>query len=756
LHRSWTHIVPGVFGDSGYTGLLLYDQAAGFGAFYETDGHGNLNLLREYDDYPFDATSWTQILSGRFTDTPYTGLLLYDQAIGFGAFYDADGHGNLNPLSEYPELGSSWTHIVAGEFINNGAWGVVIDDLFFYDGSTGLGETYESDGQGGIKLTTRDEDLPPAVAQIVPGSFGGGGDGNTNLLFYDGASGIATIRNFEPSPPPRLSKGHGHSVKRYPRGWATSLEAYSWPRSSRRVHPDHRHGDLLIPGNFWMADSEDRLFPDGAFTDLVLYNRADGYGEIYSHEPPDPTPIAPFDGYVSSGSVLPGDTIDFHISSQVGPYAINLYRQEANEVPVGHVDGLPTAPTPFPIGRTAYKTGAGWPAAGSLTVPESWPSGLYIARVESPSILVQPTGDAPTGEIGRRRAASAARIPIGLSTDVPPLDIPFVVRASGGPQARILFAIADNTYSAYNFWGGRSVYGYGHAGVPTWVFPSSSAFRAPYGFRVSFLRGHAPMDPVVYAHKWKTWEVPFLQWVHRQGIKVDLCTESDLHKMPGILDGYRLLLIVGHSEYWSGEMRDQVEDFAKNGGNVAFFAGNVCWWQVRFEDGGDTMVCYKQKEFDPASQSSSTLPSTTVNWSEPYLQRPEMQLTGVRWSNHVVSPEDRLQYVVANADHWVFANTGLTNGDAFGLYGDLTVSAISGETDCKQTDSPPNFRCLAFAQDASGNEIATMGLFSPTNTEAEYSGVVFTAAANNWSWGLSQDGRNPMDLITRNVLVRLG
>jgi hypothetical protein len=47
------------------------------------------------------------------------------------------------------------------------------------------------------------------------------------------------------------------------------------------------------------------------------------------------------------------------------------------------------------------------------------------------------------------------------------------------------------------------------------------------------------------------------------------------------VDGYRLLLSVGHDEYWSGPMRDTVEG-SSPGGNVAFFSGNTSFWQVRW------------------------------------------------------------------------------------------------------------------------------------------------------------------------------
>jgi len=273
--------------------------------------------------------------------------------------------------------------------------------------------------------------------------------------------------------------------------------------------------------------------------------------------------------------------------------------------------------------------------------------------------------------------------------------------------------------------------------------------------KVSFLRGTAG-NYADYGMKWQRWELPFLKWLDRQGIAVDLCTESDLELVPGVLEGYRLLVIVGHSEYWSGPMRDRVEGFVRRGGNVVFFAGNVCWWQVRFEDGGQTMVCYKQREFDPAALSPLTLGSTAVNWREPYLHRPETLLTGVRYGGNP-APDARMEFTVEDAGHWVFANTGLSRGGTFGLYGDGTLSVVGNETDSQQDDSPVGFHRLAFVNDADGNEIATMGLFSPIDALAEFRGTVFTAATMDWMLGLSQDGRwNAMDQITRNVLVRLG
>jgi len=244
--RSWARIVPGFFGGSGFTGLLLYDQAAGFGAFYDTDGQGDLVPLAEYDGW---RTSWDLIVGGRFTVSAYTGLLFYERVTGHAENYITDGRGGIYPLARFDDWRTSWTEIVAGEFIDTDDWSVSpIDDLFFREGSTGYCETWRSDGQGGISFHAGEDGLPP-------GSFGG--SGATNLLFYDAATGTAAFHDLPAA------------------NWMP-LDSYALPEGWEQI----------VVGNFWMAHPEDALFKDGAFTELLFY--AGGRGDFYLHEPPDP------------------------------------------------------------------------------------------------------------------------------------------------------------------------------------------------------------------------------------------------------------------------------------------------------------------------------------------------------------------------------------------------------------------------------------------------------------------------------------
>ena len=99
---------------------------------------------------------------------------------------------------------------------------------------------------------------------------------------------------------------------------------------------------------------------------------------------------------------------------------------------------------------------------------------------------------------------------------------------------------------------------------------------------------------------------------------------------PEILDGYRLVLSVGHDEYWSAPMRDSLEAFIAKGGNAAFFSGNSVCWQVRSEDDGRALRLLEANLQSGSSLSKpmiiapSVRSGVTIWWTVR-----ENQLTGV-------------------------------------------------------------------------------------------------------------------------------
>ena len=154
-----------------------------------------------------------------------------------------------------------------------------------------------------------------------------------------------------------------------------------------------------------------------------------------------------------------------------------------------------------------------------------------------------------------------------------------------GRDTKILLQLCTNTYNAYNSWGGSSLYGGPQGALP------ARLVRAPLHRLRARRPVHQPLQRLA--------EVGAA--VRRVGgsrrVPLDFAVNSDLEFRPEILKGYRLVLSVGHDEYWSAPMRDHLEAFIGAGGNVGFFSGNTCFWQVRTEDDGRALVSWKM-DFD--------------------------------------------------------------------------------------------------------------------------------------------------------------
>ena len=256
-------------------------------------------------------------------------------------------------------------------------------------------------------------------------------------------------------------------------------------------------------------------------------------------------------GYTDQLSYRAGDEVTFHVSTPAKTYDLEIARIGAAREIVwrkqdvkGYLHATP---------ENASTHGCGWPKDVTLRVPESWRSGYYQARLRGI--------DSRGGEV--------------LSTMF------FVVRApSKDTASRILLQLATNTYNAYNTWGGSCLYGGNPRGRQVSFDRPYAGFSEPFGFTARY-------------SGWGRWERHFIRWAERAGYKVDLAVNSDLELHPEILKHYRLVLSVGHDEYWSSPMRDHLESFIR-GGNAAFFSGNTSFWQVRSEDAGRTLIGWKE------------------------------------------------------------------------------------------------------------------------------------------------------------------
>ncbi|WP_153558021.1 N,N-dimethylformamidase beta subunit family domain-containing protein [Roseimaritima sediminicola] len=430
-------------------------------------------------------------------------------------------------------------------------------------------------------------------------------------------------------------------------------------------------------------------------------------------------------GYVNENSRVAGDTLAFHLSCSGEEVAISIDRVGTTRERVFEKTDI--ACQAYPIPDRASSHGCDWPAAFSMPVPEQWRSGCYIATVRL-------TGDDQTASTS----------------------ILFVVRsARPGQDTKILLQLATNTYNAYTNWGGHSLYGYHDR-------------DGLQGHRVSFER---PIYP-----QFNNWELPFVQWAENNGYQIDYAVNLDLERHPEILQHYNLVLSVGHDEYWSSAMRDNLEQFISDGGNVAFFSGNTCCWQVRSEDDGQALTCWKQAyNMDPLYRVGDQGLLSTL-WSHHLIGRPENELTGVGFlwggyhKSHGQFMDGDAAFKVHRPDHWLFEGTDLKRNDKFGSKDTIVGYECDGcELEWKddlpfpthRDGTPESFTVLAtcparwapgdsywydrFPKDRVG--AAVLGTYTR-------GGTVVTSGTTDWAHGLK--GQDPAVVqITKNVLDRL-
>ena len=441
-------------------------------------------------------------------------------------------------------------------------------------------------------------------------------------------------------------------------------------------------------------------------------------------------PMFQIDGYTDQLSYAPGDEVKLHVSTPERRFRVAVLRDGPKPERLLEVNDCPGGPQPVP--KDASSHGCRWPVSCKFTLPVDCRSGYY--RVVLTTVAAA----------GREAAATAF----------------FVVRPKEpGKSAKILLQLATNTYNAYTNWGGYSLYAY-------------NGRHKVQGRRVSFDR---PLTS-----QFSRWELPFVQWAEAHGYALDYCVNSDLEFRPELLNHYKLVLSVGHDEYWSSPMRDNLEKFIAGGGNVAFFSGNTCCWQVRSEENGRALVCWKQSFGDDPYYKTGNHKLLTSLWSHYLVGRPENALTGVGflWGGYHMSHGQFMDgpgsYTAHRPDHWLFAGTSLKRGDAFGakLPKYKTVGYECDGCDLEWKDglpfpthrdgTPANFEVVATAparwhpDDCEWYEKWEKGRTGQavigTYTRG---GTVVTVGSTDWSFGLR--GNDPVvTRVTKNVLDKLG
>ena len=339
------------------------------------------------------------------------------------------------------------------------------------------------------------------------------------------------------------------------------------------------------------------------------------------------------EGYGSATSVNQGESISFFVNTTAATYNLDIFRmgwyggtgarRVANTVTRTGV--RQTIPTPDLITGLIE---CNWTDPYTITIPNDWVSGAYLVKLTT----------------------------VGLPATKNKY-ILFVVREDSRP-ANHNFQITVTTAQAYNDWGGKSLYG---------ISPAR---------KVSFNRPYSDGSGTGI-FLWR-WEYAALRFLEREGFDLTYTTNIDTHRRGHLLLNAKSFLSIGHDEYWSWEMRTNVENALATGVNLGFFSANTCYWQVRFEPSAitgaldRTMVGYKTAALIGDPYALDADPSNdnriTTLWRDPPVNRPESALIGVQYIYYPVNAAIVIDDVVS--EPWVFAETGLTSGSSLpGLLG---------------------------------------------------------------------------------------
>jgi hypothetical protein len=398
----------------------------------------------------------------------------------------------------------------------------------------------------------------------------------------------------------------------------------------------------------------------------------------------------PIEGYASETSVYPGGTVHLHVSTApAGDYRIEVYRLgwygDRGGRLITCIPGCDATepgtsePVPAPDPSTGLVR-ATWPVTDTVTVGSDWTSGYYLAR------LVRADGARPTCVL-------------------------FVVREDPSRASNILVVSSVNTWQAYNSWGGKSLYNY------------SSTSLAPAN-RVSFDRPWGPGSQAQFFE----WGIHLVRFLERGAYDVSYVTDVDVDRDPSELLHHSLVIVNGHSEYWTSRMRDAYETARDAGVNLMFMGANDGYWNVRYEDDRRTIVSYKSTDdpvTDPAGQ--------TVLFRSLTPPRYECALLGVAHQGAIErgdAPALDFQVVDSAIDDRWFVGTGFDRDSVLrGLVGPEWDQVVDPKKAYSCDFSAEQFTTFFHYEGEPGNA-DTVRYVAPSGA------IVFSAGSLQFVWGL--------------------
>lgn len=321
------------------------------------------------------------------------------------------------------------------------------------------------------------------------------------------------------------------------------------------------------------------------------------------------------EGYCSQLSISQSDTLSLFVSTDpeseftIDIYRMGYYQGKGGNLKksIGPLQGKKQiSPDPDPLTNFFE---CDWEETCQLIIPEDWLSGVYLCKLTT--------------------------IPDKYQSY-----IIFIVKDDR--EADFIFQCSDLTWQSYNRWPyWHSLYDQAH--IP-WEGASSTtitrtSFDRPYALYVNLLP--CAFNPLSNGGgEYLLWEYPLTYWMEQQGYDVTYISNVDTHTDPeGLLRG-KALLSVGHDEYWTYDMVDNVSAARDKGVDLLFLSGNAVSGAIYLDPSTDNRPNRIMGRTTGEDLNDTALMGATSH--------------GVGYGS----------FVCQEPSHWLFEGTGMQKGDS--------------------------------------------------------------------------------------------
>ena len=313
-------------------------------------------------------------------------------------------------------------------------------------------------------------------------------------------------------------------------------------------------------------------------------------------------------GWFDRESVSCGESVGLHLSGNGRNVVVDLYRlgyykgTGARKILSKEIPNV--APQKNVVSGSDGLVKTEWPISTMIDISPNFPPGQYEARLNDG----------------------------GKTTFVP-----LTVRNDVSPDAAILVT-SNLTWQAYNHFGGFSLYRGPSQGISDRA--KIVSFDRPYD-------GNGGGQTLIH-------EYGLIRTIEKAGIDLAYTTDVDLDANPLQLTKHKVVLLGGHSEYWTRSMRYGLLTARNLGVNLINFGADTGNWKTVLRNNRREMVVYRD-ESDPFKDDPALV---TNRWRDPPYAFPESEILGASYAGLGVKDD----YVVMKGSAWPFAGMKLDTG----------------------------------------------------------------------------------------------